>query len=77
MVARVHGVGHTTLVSPDPRHLTNELLTQLGRVVERDSNTAFCGPGDLYTALAEDERYWGWFARLKGGWQSRALAKTQ
>lgn len=51
----------------EARHLTNELLSQLGRVVERDSNSVLCGPGDLFTALAEDERYWGWFARLKGG----------
>lgn len=54
-------------VVTDVRHLTNELLTQLGRVVERDSNSVFCGPSDLFTALAEDERYWGWFARFKGG----------
>ena len=52
--------------SADLRRIQEHLCSQLNRVVERDSSSAYCGPSDLYTALAEDERFWGWFSRMQG-----------
>jgi hypothetical protein len=54
-------------LSADPlRHVCEHILSQLARVVVRDSSIAVAGPQDLYVALCEDESIYGLFTRMKG-----------
>ena len=48
------------------RHVCEHVLSQLARVVARDSSIAVAGVPDLYVALCEDESVWGFFKRMKG-----------
>lgn len=59
---------HFTLFAPTDfsRHVCEHVLSQLARVVARDSSIAVAGVQDLYVALCEDENIWGLFKRLQG-----------
>lgn len=50
----------------DARHVCEHVLSQLSRVVSRDSSVTVAGVQDLYTALCEDESVWGFFKRMRG-----------
>ncbi|WVQ98691.1 hypothetical protein IAU59_005822 [Kwoniella sp. CBS 9459] len=46
-------------------HVCEHVLAQLASVVGRDSEISVAGPQELYTALCEDESFWGLFKRMK------------
>ncbi|KAK8869856.1 hypothetical protein IAR55_000424 [Kwoniella newhampshirensis] len=46
-------------------HVCEHVLSQVARVVARDSGIVVASPQHLYTALCEDESVWGFFKRMK------------
>ncbi|ORY33772.1 hypothetical protein BCR39DRAFT_267578 [Naematelia encephala] len=46
-------------------HICEHVLSQLSRVVVRDSSISIASLEDLYTALCEDESIWGMFKRMQ------------
>ncbi|WVR05265.1 hypothetical protein IAU60_002277 [Kwoniella sp. DSM 27419] len=46
-------------------HVCEHILTQLARVLSRDSESTQAGPQELYTALCEDESIWGFFKNMQ------------
>ncbi|WWD15867.1 hypothetical protein CI109_100291 [Kwoniella shandongensis] len=46
-------------------HVCEHVLSQLARVIARDSGITIAEPQHLYTALCEDETIWGLFKRMK------------
>lgn len=57
-------------------HVCEHILSQLARVVARDSGIASAGVQDLYVALCEDESVWGLFKKMKVKEQLESAIRT-